>query len=70
MYICSLNGLISSDWLEKLQQAGLRPYLWLEGLILKLRYKWQAGPNIIEWEFISQNEVHMRNEFNIRLNSE
>ena len=25
---------ISSDWLEKLQQAGLRPYLWLEGLIL------------------------------------
>jgi hypothetical protein len=25
---------ISSNWLEKLQQAGLRPYLWLEGLIL------------------------------------
>jgi hypothetical protein len=25
---------ITSDWLEKLQQAGLRPYLWLEGLIL------------------------------------
>ena len=21
------------DWLEKLQQAGLRPYIWLEGLI-------------------------------------
>ena len=33
---------ISSDWLEKLQQAGLRPYLWLEGLILIKIYQ-QAG---------------------------
>jgi hypothetical protein len=29
---------LNSDWLEKLQQAGLRPYLWLEGLILYIRF--------------------------------
>ena len=30
------NKLSRADWLEKLQQAGLRPHLWLEGLIFCL----------------------------------
>ena len=45
---CSLAGIArirfyispeAPDWLEKLQQAGLRPYIWLEELKVFILHK-------------------------------